>query len=62
MGLREREASKAMKEIFKKIEDRRKALITMAEKSENDVAKAIYMLASEICELQKFLQFLVAKR
>ena len=55
-----------MKDIFKglfaKVDSRREALLEMSKHSENEVAKAIYMLSSELCEFQKLMLMLLAKR
>lgn len=50
------------KKMFAKVDSRRKALLEMSKRSEDEVAKAIYMLSSELCELQKLMLMFLTKR
>ena len=49
------EAKKVTREMIQKIDDRRNTLFDMAEKSENEVARAILHLSTEVCELEKLV-------
>ena len=55
------ERKKALMDIVKKIDDRRNSLLDIADRSENEVARAILQLSTEICELEKLIAIFLMK-
>lgn len=53
---------KALMKPIELADERRKTLLELYKRSKNETASAIYMLASEICELEKLIALLLMKR
>jgi len=55
------EIGKILEDLFKRADSRGKLFLKTAEVSRDEVAKAIYRMSAELCELEKLLIMLLLR-